>query len=182
LKGEKSKIYILGYEGKNNAWILYDEMDTAMSHSFLKIDCMKQVICAGGFIVKKNKFLFGKRSKKKTWAAGMWDLVGGKALKNENPFYTLSREVYEETGIVVLDAKLMSTLHIFDESTHDFFIYHIYMITQWRDKARNCSKEHSKLRYFSREKLGKIELALPEYLPLIDKWINDIYLGIENEE
>lgn len=140
---------------------------------------MTPLICAGGFIIKKNKFLFGKRSKKKTWAAGKWDLIGGKALKNENPFYTLRREVYEETGIIVLDAELMTTLHIFDEDEKDFFIYHIYRITHWRMKPRNLSKEHSKLKWLTRLELGEVDLALPEYLSLIDKWRNEVYLGIE---
>lgn len=32
---------------------------------------MEVISCIGGVLVKKNKFLFGKRSKKKTWVAGM---------------------------------------------------------------------------------------------------------------
>ncbi|MEO7120963.1 MAG: NUDIX domain-containing protein [Ginsengibacter sp.] len=143
---------------------------------------MKQVICSGGFLMKNNKFLFGKRSKNKTWAAGMWDIVGGKALKNENPFYTLSREVYEETGVSVLNAELMTTMHIFDESKSGFFIYNIYMITSWQNKPVNCSKEHSELRWLSRKKLGKVNLALPEYLALIDNWMNDVKSGMHPVE
>jgi 8-oxo-dGTP pyrophosphatase MutT (NUDIX family) len=139
---------------------------------------MKQIICAGGFLIKKKKFLFGKRSKKKTWAAGMWDIVGGKALKNENPFYTLSREVYEETGVSVLNAELMTTMHIFDESEAGFFIYHIYMITRWRNKPVNRTKEHTKLRWLTRKELEKENIALPEYLLLIDKWMDDIKNGM----
>lgn len=143
---------------------------------------MTNIICAGGFLVKKNKFLFGKRSKKKSWAPGMWDIVGGKALKNENPIYTLSREVYEETGVNVLDAALMTTMRILDKTDGGFFTYHIYMITQWQNKPSNLTKEHTKLRWLTREKLGKLNLALPEYLPLLDKWNENIRTGFHAEE
>lgn len=134
---------------------------------------MKPVICAGGFLMKKNKLLLSKRSVKKGWAPGMWDIVGGKALKNENPFYTLAREVYEETGVKVLDALLLTTMHVLDEIESNFFIYHIYMITHWKNKPKNLTKEHSKLRWFTREKLEKLNVALPEYLRFFDKWLND---------
>lgn len=143
---------------------------------------MTNIICAGGFLVKKNKFLFGKRSKKKSWAPGMWDIVGGKALKNENPFYTLCREVFEETGVNVLDAELMTTMHIFDKKDGPFFTYHIYMVSQWRNKPVNLTKEHSKLGWFTRDKLEKLNIALPDYLPLIDKWIEGFKTGLHNEE
>ncbi len=142
---------------------------------------MKEIICAGGFLVKKDKFLFGKRSKKKTWAPGMWDIVGGKALKNENPLYTLSREVYEEAGVDVLDAELITTMHIFDKKDGSSFTYHIYMVTQWQNKPVNLTKEHTKLRWFSRDKLEKLNIALPEYLPLIDKWMDGIKTGLQKE-
>ncbi len=64
-------------------------------------------ICAGGFILGENKILFGKRSPEKDWATGLWDIPGGKALKNENPIFTLHRELKEETGIRVKNAALL---------------------------------------------------------------------------
>ncbi|MEO8416157.1 MAG: NUDIX domain-containing protein [Ginsengibacter sp.] len=143
---------------------------------------MKPIICAGGFLVKKNKFLFGKRSKKKIWAAGMWDIVGGKSLKNENPLHTLNREVQEETGVNVLDAELMTTMNIYDEKDGGFFTYHIYMITQWQNKPVNLTKEHTELRWFTRDEIGKLNIALPEYVPLIDKWITNSKTGLHPGE
>ncbi|MEP6465017.1 MAG: NUDIX domain-containing protein [Parafilimonas sp.] len=132
---------------------------------------MIKQVCSGGLLVKHNRFLFGKRSKNKLWAPGVWDIVGGKALKNEHPLYTLKREIYEETKVVVLNAELITSLNIYDESISEDFTYHIYMVTHWKNKAVNNSKEHSKLRWFKRKRLDNLQLALPEYLKLIDRWL-----------
>lgn len=129
-------------------------------------------ICAGGLLYKKNRFLFGKRSKKKDWAPGFWDIVGGRSLKNEHPLITLQRETFEETGINVLDAELIMTADVFKESNGKvLFKYHIYMVTNFKGKPVNNSKDHTKLKWFTREELDKLPLALPAYLTLIDEWL-----------
>lgn len=130
---------------------------------------MQQV--AGGFLMKKNKFLFGKRSKHKSWAPCTWDIVGGHSLKDEQPFDTLKRETHEEIGITVLHAKLLTVIDVPDESNGSTFKYYIYMITSWKGKPRNCSHEHTKIRWFTKAQLNKRKLALPDYLPLIDDWL-----------
>ena len=122
--------------------------------------------------MKKNKFLFGKRSKKKSWAPGMWDIVGGHSLKNEDILETLKRETHEETGITVNNAKLITIMNVFDESDKRFFKYYIYIITDWWGKPVNCSKEHTKIRWFTCKELKQKKIALPEYLILADKLSN----------
>ncbi|MEO5946773.1 MAG: NUDIX domain-containing protein [Chitinophagaceae bacterium] len=131
---------------------------------------MATKICVGGFISRENKFLFGKRSPEKDWAAGLWDIPGGKALKNENPLFTLRREVKEETGLRVRDAELLTIMNI-TANKNVIFTYHIYMITSYKGKAENLSHEHTVLRWFIREELNSISLALPQYLTLLDNWI-----------
>ncbi len=133
---------------------------------------MKIPVCAGGFLVKKNKFLFGKRSAKKTWAPKQWDIVGGHSLKGEDPLDTLKRETFEEIGVTVLNARLLTSVDLLDETENEYFRYHIYMITAWNGKPSNCSDEHTKLRWFTRKKLDSIDIALQEYLPLLDNWLN----------
>lgn len=121
--------------------------------------------------MRKNKFLFGKRAKNKTWAPGKWDIVGGKSLKYEHPFLTLSRETFEETGVTILNAELLSSADITDDSKAGFFEYHIYMITAYKGKPVNCSNEHTKIKWFTREELNEIKLASPLYLSFIDEWL-----------
>lgn len=129
-------------------------------------------VCAGGFLVKKNKFLFGKRSKTKEWAPGLWDIVGGHSLKNEHPMFTLQRETFEETGVRVLNAELVMTADVIgNEEAAPLFKYYIYFITHFKGKAFNKTNEHTKLKWFTREELNDLPLALDEYLPLIDEWL-----------
>jgi 8-oxo-dGTP pyrophosphatase MutT (NUDIX family) len=134
---------------------------------------MATEICAGGFLMRKNKFLFGKRSRKKSWAPGLWDIVGGRSKKNESPFETLKRETFEEIGIIVLHAQHLAEISVPEKEANTFFTYHIYMITSWKGKPVNRSDEHTKLRWMTREKLGKIQIALKEYLPMIDSWLDE---------
>lgn len=146
--------------------------DPVLPHSVRNRPLKKKEICVGGFMFKKNRFLFGKRSKKKDWAPGFWDIVGGRSLKNEHPLITLQRETFEETGITVMDAELITTADVFKESNGKvLFKYHIYMVTNFKGKPVNSSKEHTKLKWFTREELDKIPLALPAYLTLIDEWL-----------
>lgn len=133
---------------------------------------MKIPVCAGGFLVKKNKFLFGKRSKKKSWAPKSWDIVGGHSLKNEAPLDTLKRETYEEVGVTVLNAQLLKSIDILDEKKNEYFRYHIYMITAWKGKVSNRTNEHTKIRWFSRDQLNSKKIALQDYLPMLDDWLN----------
>jgi len=129
---------------------------------------MQQVICAGGIIVnKKGKFLLGKRSEKKEWAPGLWDIPGGHALKEEHPLLTLRREIKEETSISIRNARLLVTMDVPDKAD-TFFTYHIYVVTAYKGKPYNRSKEHTKLQWFTREELNSLSIALPVYLPLID--------------
>ena len=141
-----------------------------MHDKSFKLHSMRKIVCAGGFLMDGNKFLFGKRNKKKKWAPGVWDIVGGKSLKNEHPLYTLQRETFEEIAVNVLNAELITTLEL-NDNQKNIFTYHIYMITAFTGKPVNCSNEHSKIKWFTPEELNTKSLALPEYLTLIDDWI-----------
>lgn len=146
--------------------------DPVLPASIRKKPSVKKEICSGGFLFKNNRFLLGKRSKKKDWAPGFWDIVGGRSLKNEHPLITLQRETFEETGAKVMDAELLMTADVFKESNGKIlFKYHIYIVTHFKGKPVNRSKEHTKLRWFTREELDKLPLALPDYLDLIDEWL-----------
>ena len=121
--------------------------------------------------MKKNKFLFGKRSKNKKWAPGLWDIVGGHALPGEAALETLKRETHEEVGITVLNARLLTSLDVPNKGKSEIFRYHIYMITSWKGSPFNASHEHSKIKWLTREQLAKRKLAMPVYLQLIEDWL-----------
>ncbi len=129
-------------------------------------------ICAGGFLIKNKKFLFGKRAKSKEWAPDLWDIVGGRSLKNEHPMFTLQRETFEETGVKIFDAELLTVGDVAsDRDGNPVFRYYIYIIRHFEGKVYNKTKEHTKLKWFSRSELDKVHIALKEYLDLIDAWV-----------
>jgi 8-oxo-dGTP diphosphatase len=172
------KIWDHSYRNRNTALNLLFHViekkgvETKLPKALRERPAKKKEVCAGGFLVRKNKFLFGKRSKDKDWAPGFWDIVGGRSLKNEHPLISLQRETFEETGVRVINAELLTTADVFKHDTGEvLFKYHIYMVTNFKGKVANKTKEHTKLKWFSREELGKLPLALPEYLTLIDEWI-----------
>lgn len=132
----------------------------------------KKKRCAGGFIRNDQQFFFGKRSAKKTWAPCLWDIIGGHAHKNENIYEALRRETFEEAGIVVHDAVLLTVMEVLDESADDFFEYHIYMITAYEGQPVNCSDEHTETGWFTLVELRTMPLALPIYISLIGQWLN----------
>lgn len=61
---------------------------------------LKYTIC---FIKDKKKLLLLNREKNPNM--GMWNGVGGKIEENETPLECVLREVYEETGIALLDVE-----------------------------------------------------------------------------
>jgi mutator protein MutT len=128
---------------------------------------MKKQVCVGGILIQDDQLLLGKRSKNKDWAPGVWDIVGGKSLKNEHPLLTLRREVFEEIQVDVLNADLIQTLDVSGPGGN--FTYHIFIITAFKGKPKNCSNEHTKIKWFKWEKLEKLSLAAPEYLDIFHK-------------
>ncbi|MBM3196240.1 MAG: NUDIX domain-containing protein [Chlamydiae bacterium] len=54
-------------------------------------------------IEKEGKILLVEKTRGPYW--GKWDLPGGRPIHGETIFETLFREVKEETGIAILDAK-----------------------------------------------------------------------------
>ena len=132
---------------------------------------MKSQICVGGFVIKNDRFLFGKRSNKKKWAPGVWDIIGGRCLKNEHPLLSLRREAFEEIGVNILNAELVKSLDVVDDSKYGTFTYHIFVVTALDGKPVNCSNEHTKIKWFTRNQLDGVSLALPGYTMLIDEWL-----------
>ena len=135
---------------------------------FRKIKEMKVDVCAGALIVKNKKWLFGKRAKNKSWAPGLWDIVGGHSLKHESPFDAMKRETLEETNLKVKKATLLATWKVKERDKNTCFLYYIYLVTAYKGKVKNYSKEHTKLRWLGRKKLSTKHLALDGYLSLID--------------
>lgn len=68
------------------------------------------VICANVFVRRGGKYLMLKRSPQKKYAPGVMHPIGGKLDPNENPYQGAMRELSEEAGIKVKNARLEAVL------------------------------------------------------------------------
>jgi hypothetical protein len=44
--------------------------------------------------------------------------------------------------------------------------YHIYVVHEWKGEPRNCSEEHSEVRWFAVRELESLQLASREYVAI----------------
>lgn len=73
------------------------------------------------FVIVDDKVVMINRNKAPFM--GMWNVVGGHVEKNETPLQAVLREVKEESGIILKDAKLLSrfTWNYDDEIGYAYF-------------------------------------------------------------
>lgn len=90
---------------------------------------MQPRVGIGVFVFKDGKFLMGKR--RNSHAADTWSIPGGHLEFGETPEQTAIREIAEETGLEVENAR-------FGAITNDIFLddnkhyISIWMITNWK--------------------------------------------------
>jgi len=93
-----------------------------------------------------DKVLFLKRSDYMEKFAGDWDLPGGHLKQNESLFDGLSREVKEETGLIVKNPKLVeiqANLHFF--------------CAKYNADPIKISHEHTEFKFFEKNELNEKE-------------------------
>lgn len=98
--------------------------------------------------LNKDKVLITKRTAKQH-LAGLWEFPGGKAEKDEDAFSALSRELYEELGIVVESAKRFTTV-LYDYPDKNVFL-DVWKVHEWSGKP--TSREDQELSWSSIDSL-----------------------------
>lgn len=78
-----------------------------------------------------GKFLITRRVMTKSWAPGHWEVPGGGVMAGETSYEAAVREVLEETGIDVKDAKseLVLTYHRENPGEGDNYFVDVYRFT-----------------------------------------------------
>lgn len=86
--------------------------------------------------------------RKSTWAV-FWEFPGGKVKPGESPKQALYRELREETGIDVEQARLLATTqHHFAERQLAFYFF---LVKQWRGTP--CGNEVQKVCWYHQQAL-----------------------------
>jgi mutator protein MutT len=121
----------------------------------------KPIIVTAAIMVKSSK-VFAARRSPGSHMAGYWEFPGGKIEAGETAEECLTRELFEELGIVTKVGKF------FGESTHDYGTKTIQLLAY---KVEHVSGEfelmvHDKLRWLSLYELDEVKWA-PADIPLV---------------
>jgi len=104
-----------------------------MATNLVKQNCGAFIYCTS-----TNRYLFLLRTEGKY--AHTWGLVGGKVEMNESIHDGLKREIFEEMGGKIDDAKLIPVETY--TSTNKKFVYHTYTIHVEEEFVPILNKEH----------------------------------------
>ena len=101
-----------------------------------------EIVAKAIILNPEGQVLFLKRSDYVDKFAGEWDLPGGHLKQNESLTDGLTREVYEETGLVIKNSKLMKT-----EGKMNYFL------ASCNESKVSISHEHVGYKFFKKTKL-----------------------------
>lgn len=131
--------------------------------------------CVGAFIVQRESILLGKRSVDRVSYPNVWDVFGGHMERGESRYDALTRELFEELGIVPTRARYLETVSVQDAAQDAWTTCHFYLVTAWNGTPANRQPhEHAEIRWFQREEVKHVALASSEYTRIIDRVCGDV--------
>ena len=131
---------------------------------------------ANAIITCRNRLLLEKRSD-----SDVWGLVGGGCKKWENGRQAIAREVYEELGLRIAPERFRK-LAVYDNpgriaAFRDGSIWRmvivVYGLELPEEPEMRISAESKELRFFTREEIGKIEIAVT-HRDIIRDWFENV--------
>ncbi|NKB71979.1 MAG: NUDIX domain-containing protein [Candidatus Latescibacteria bacterium] len=130
---------------------------------------MKRGACA--VLWQGGQILLGRRSPRRKFYPGVWDLIGGHCEGEETPQQTLVRELGEELGVTPIQFRQVDILDEPNTAAHGAYQYYVYLVTQWRGEPCNRQpQEHAEIKWFAVQDALALELAHPHY-PVLFKEI-----------
>lgn len=130
---------------------------------------------ANAVITCRGRLLLEKRRD-----SDIWGLIGGGCKKNETGLQTIVRETYEELGLRIPKERFQK-LAVYDNpgriaSFRDGSIWRmvivVYGLELPEEPEMRISAESKELRFFTREEIGKIEIAVT-HRDIIRDWFEN---------
>ncbi|MDE6660873.1 MAG: 8-oxo-dGTP diphosphatase [Anaeroplasmataceae bacterium] len=121
------------------------------------------------YIEKEDKYLMLYRNKKKNDInQGKWLGVGGHKEERETMEECLLREVYEETGLKLLNYKLCGILHFYIDDLYE--VSYLYTSTDFEGSLIDCSE--GILEWIPKSEVLNLPLWKGDYL-FLNKLLNN---------
>ena len=136
-------------------------------------------------ILKGEKILLQKKSKG-LFGADKWNGVGGKLNQNETPEKGVKREVFEETGLKILNTEFHGILSFyFGDVKEPDWIVHVFSAKAFKGKPR--PSEEGVLRWFAFNEIPYGEMWQDDrhWLPLLlkdNRFEGNFYFDREGKE
>jgi ADP-ribose pyrophosphatase YjhB (NUDIX family) len=123
-------------------------------------------------VLKDNKILLVKRSKKLSKEPGKWAVVGGFVNRDENLLQTAEREIREETGYTVKNITLLYVMHSPDSPGDDRQNIKFVFFCTAVDKVGEHDWEESEIKWFDLDNLPE-QLAFdhPEHIKIYKRFL-----------
>lgn len=127
---------------------------------------------ANAIITCNGRLLLEKRRD-----SDVWGLVGGGVKKTESSLEGMIREIYEELGVRVLPGQLKK-LQVYGEpgriaAFRDGSIWRMVIVVyglHWEQEPKlRISAESKELRFFSRDEIGNIQIAVT-HEDIVEDW------------
>ena len=117
----------------------------------------EQITAQKAIIKKGNRFLIVLRSENEKAFPGLWDFPGGKLEVGEDPFESLTREVKEETGLVIKAKILEGTYDASLKDTAVKFVLYAVDVVSGSPENIVIGEEHSEYRFATAEEIKNLK-------------------------
>lgn len=114
-----------------------------------------------GLLVRKNELLFARRAPHQT-CSGRWEFPGGKVETGESHVPALTRELREETGVIIHHPVFLFS-HLDEENKVHL---HFYLVTSWQNEPQAQEGQH--IGWYTQSWFTRLDL-LPTNRLLLDK-------------
>ena len=148
-------------------WDIYDKEKKPTGRTMQRNDwCLKDDeyhLSVLGVIKRTDgKYLITKRAMDKAWAPGWWEVSGGAAIAGEDSLTAIRREILEETGLDVTNAKggFLYDYHRENPGKGDNYFVDVYVFElDFTEEDVHLQEEETNgfqiVEYSEIEKLGK---------------------------